>query len=175
MQQKEELMKRASGLARKSMGSIKAVASYAGEKLEKARQVNNNTWSNELSPWYFNSRKIISLPIVCIEPITFFSQSGCQTVIQSVSRSRIEKPRWSGGLSIVIKPLIVCQSVTQSIGQSVTQSYSQSVSWSVSKSFVSNTVSQSVSQSFCLSFISNSVVSNKVSQSSVVQSVSQSQ
>ena len=160
MQQKEELMKRASGLARKSMGSIKTVASYAGEKLEKARQVYNSTWSNELSPWYFNSRKMISLPIVCIEPITFFSQSGCQTVIQSVSQSRIEKPRWSGGLSIVIKPLIVCQSVTQSIGQSVTQSYSQSVSWSVSKSFVINTVSQSV-------------VSNKVSQPVILSVIHQ--
>ena len=36
-------MKRASGLARKSMGSIKTVVSYAGEKLEKARQVYNST------------------------------------------------------------------------------------------------------------------------------------
>ena len=37
MKQKEELKKRASAMAKKSLGSIKTVASYAGEKIEKAR------------------------------------------------------------------------------------------------------------------------------------------
>ena len=37
MKQKEELKMRASAMAKKSLGSIKTVASYAGEKIEKAR------------------------------------------------------------------------------------------------------------------------------------------
>lgn len=37
MKQKEELMNRAKGIAKKSLGSIKTVTAYAGEKLEKAR------------------------------------------------------------------------------------------------------------------------------------------
>ena len=37
IQQKEELMKRAKGMAKKSLGSIKTVAAYAGEKVEKTR------------------------------------------------------------------------------------------------------------------------------------------
>ena len=37
MKQKEELMNRAKGMAKKSLGSIKTVASYAGEKMEKTR------------------------------------------------------------------------------------------------------------------------------------------
>lgn len=37
MQQKEELMNRAKGMAKKSLGSIKTVTAYAGEKMEKTR------------------------------------------------------------------------------------------------------------------------------------------
>lgn len=37
MQQKDELMNRAKGMAKKSLSSIKTVTAYAGEKIEKTR------------------------------------------------------------------------------------------------------------------------------------------
>ena len=37
MKQKDELMNRAKGMAKKSLGSVKTVVSYAGEKMEKTR------------------------------------------------------------------------------------------------------------------------------------------
>ena len=37
MQQKDELMNRAKGMAKKGLGSIKTVTAYAGEKIEKTR------------------------------------------------------------------------------------------------------------------------------------------
>ena len=37
MQQKDELMNRAKRMAKKSLGSIKTVTAYAGEKIEKTR------------------------------------------------------------------------------------------------------------------------------------------
>ncbi|KAL9968128.1 hypothetical protein ACROYT_G026461 [Oculina patagonica] len=49
MKQKEELKKRASQMAKKSLGSIKTVASYAGEKIEKTRYSGKVEATNNLN------------------------------------------------------------------------------------------------------------------------------